>query len=64
MNKVAKIFEYFYLVIAVFFSFEAYNEWSNPGSKAYIFLFFAVIAIFMFFFRRRFRQRVENRTKK
>lgn len=63
MNKIAHLFEYFYLVIAVFFTYEAINNWNNNRDQAYIFIFFVVIAIFMFFFRRRFRRKIENRIK-
>lgn len=63
MNKVARIFEFSYLAIAAFFTYEAINNWNNNRDQAYIFLFFVVIAIFMFFFRRRFRRNVENRMK-
>lgn len=61
LHKITKIFEYFYLVVAVFFIYETYNLWNENRSKAYLFLFFTVIAIFMFFFRRNFRRRVEKR---
>lgn len=63
MNKVVRIFEYFYLVIAIFFTYEAYNQWNENPDRAYIFLFFVVIAIFMFFFRRNFRRKVEKRSQ-
>lgn len=63
MIKIARLFEYFYLVVAVFFTYEAITKWNTERDQAYIFLFFVVIAIFMFFFRRRFRRNVENRMK-
>lgn len=63
-RKIAIIFEYFYLLIAVFFTYEAINNWnSEDNSKSYMFLFFVVIAIFMFFFRRSFRKKVEKRSQ-
>lgn len=61
MNKIARLFEFFYLAIAAFFTYEAISNWNNNRDQAYIFIFFVVIAIFMFFFRRRFRRNVENR---
>jgi len=58
--KFFKYFEYAYLFIAAFFLFEAFRIWNVERSRAYLFLFFVVIAIFMFFFKRRFRQKLEN----
>lgn len=63
MNKITRIFEYLYLAIAVFFTYEAINEWGENRDRAYIFIFFVLIAIFMFFFRRNFRKKVEKRSK-
>lgn len=61
MTKIYKIVEYLYLVMAVFFIYEAFNNWnSNPG-RAYLFLGFVVVSIFMFFFRRNFRKKMEQR---
>lgn len=59
--KFYKYFEYAYLVIAAFFAFEAYNIWAESESRAYLFIFFTVLAIAMFFFKRNFRKRIEQR---
>lgn len=64
MNKVYKIVEYLYLVMAVFFVFETINNWNENPGRAYLFLSFVVISIFMFFFRRNFRKKMEERSKK
>ncbi len=61
MTKIYKIFEYIYLVIAAFFTYETINIWAEDRTKAYLFLFFVVLAIFMFFFRRNFRKKMEKR---
>jgi len=58
--KFFKYFEYAYLFIAAFFLFEAFRIWNEERNRAYLFVFFVVIAIFMFFFKRRFRQKLEN----
>ncbi|CAM4273950.1 LPXTG-motif cell wall-anchored protein [Gillisia hiemivivida] len=58
--KFFKYFEYAYLFIAAFFLFEAFRIWNEERNRAYLFIFFVVIAIFMFFFKRRFRQKLEN----
>ena len=58
--KVFKIFEYAYLVVAAFFAVEAYRIWGESQGRAYVYIAFVVIAIFMFFFKRRFRKKMEQ----
>lgn len=60
MMKFFKYFEYAYLVIAAFFLFETIRLWNLERNRAYLFIFFTVLAIFMFFFKRRFRKRIEK----
>lgn len=63
MNKTWKIFEYGYLVIAIVFIVETVLHWNIDREKAYLMLLFAVVAVFMYFFKRRFRKRIQNRNK-
>lgn len=63
LSKVYRFFEYAYLVIAVFFAYEAINNWSTQRNRAYLFIFFVAVAIFMFFFKRNFRKRIEEQNK-
>ena len=63
INKVYRVVEYLYLAMAVFFAYEAINEWNENPGKAYLFLAFVGISIFMFFFRRNFRKKMEQRKK-
>ena len=63
MQKIWKIFEYGYLIIAIVFVVETVLNWNSDREKAYMLLFFSVLAIFMYFFRKRFRNKVENRNK-
>lgn len=63
MVKFYKFFEYAYLVIALLFAFEAYRIWNEEPNQAYLFLGFVAVAIFMFFFKRRFRKKVEDSQK-
>lgn len=62
INKIYKIVEYIYLVMAVFFAVEAVNNWNENPGRAYLFLAFVVVSIFMFFFRRNFRKKMEKRS--
>ena len=64
MNKTWKIFEYGYLVIAIVFIVETVLHWNIDREKAYLMLLFAVVAIFMYFFKKRFRKRIQNRNKR
>lgn len=64
MNKISKIFEYGYLVIAIVFIVETVLRWNEEREKAYLMLLFAVVAIFMYFFRRKFRNKIQNRNNK
>ena len=63
-SKIYRLFEYFYLIIAIFFSYEAISNWNEDRTRAYLFLFFVAMAIFMFFFRRKFRKKMEERNEK
>lgn len=63
MSKMWKIFEYGYLIIAVVFIVETVLNWNVDRERAYLFLLFGVLAIFMYFFRKRFRARLEKRNK-
>lgn len=63
MTKFYKYFEIFYLVIAAFFIFEAIRIWSVERNRSYLFLGMAAVAVFMYFFKRRFRKRFEDRNR-
>lgn len=63
MTKYFKFFEIAYLIIAIVFAVETVLRWNNDRPKAYIFLFFSVLAVFMYFFRKKYRKRFENQDK-
>ncbi len=60
MAKYFKFFEYAYLVIAIVFIVETILKWNSEPQKAYIFLAFSALAIFMYFFRKKYRKKFEN----
>ncbi len=60
MQNLWKIFEYGYLIIAVVFSADAITSWNTEREHAYLSAGFSVLAVFMYFFRRRFRKRRET----
>ena len=63
MQKLWKIFEYGYLIIAVVFLIDAVLNWNENRERAYLLFLFSVVAIVIYFFRKRFRKKVENRNK-
>ena len=64
MHKtIFKLFEYVYLVMAAFSIYLVWENWTDNRNRAYLFAFFAVVAIFMFFFKRNFRRKMEERNK-
>lgn len=60
MAKYFKFFEIAYLVIAIIFIVETFLKWNSDRNKAYLFLAFGVMAIFMYFFRKKYRKKFEN----
>ena len=60
MQNLWKIFEYGYLVIAVVFSVETILNWNTDRERAYFLAGFSILAVFMYFFRRRFRKKRET----
>ncbi len=61
--KLFRIFEIVYLAIAAISIFEVIANWNIDRTRAYIFVAFAVISIFMFFFRRHYRKKFSQRKK-
>ena len=61
MNFV-KYIPYFYIVFALFFLYDVYLRYTN-NENYIISLVFVAVAIFMFFFRRRFNDKLKNRQK-
>jgi len=62
-NKLYVIFEYLYIAMAIFSVYLVVANWETDRSRAYLFMIFTVVAIFMFFFKRKFRQKMEDRNK-
>jgi hypothetical protein len=61
MIKILRYTEYLYLAVAVISLYKIGQLWGVDRSQAYIFVFFAVVSIAMFFFRRNYRKRFEKR---
>ncbi|MCH3884410.1 hypothetical protein [Tenacibaculum aquimarinum] len=61
MNKLWKIIQYGYLVVAAICLVEGIIRFNSDRNKAYLFLIVAVLVTFMFFVKRRLRQKIEKR---
>jgi hypothetical protein len=63
MIKYLKISGFAYILLALFSLYSSYTRWNSDRDNAYIFLGFGVLLIFMFFFKRNFIKRYEERAK-
>ena len=59
--KYSKIFQYAYLVFAALFIYDAISKYMNKGEIVYTSILLAGLAIFMYFFRDKFRKKYENK---
>ena len=59
--KLYKISEFLYAVIAIISIIEVITLWDIQRDKAYLFIGFAVLSIFMFLFRRKYRKKFNSR---
>ena len=63
MSKFFKYFEYAYLFFALLFLVTGIYEYGDTPQRSYLLFGMALLALFMFFFKRRFRRRFEERNK-
>lgn len=61
--KLFKFFQYAYLFFAVIFIYDAISKYMETGQVEYTSLLLAAAAIFMFFFRKRFNKKFENKDR-
>ncbi len=62
--KLYKISEIVYIIIAAVSIFEAITLWDVRREKAYLFIGFMVLSIFMVLFRRNYRKKFNSRKPK
>ena len=63
MIKILKYTEYLYLAVAIISIYKIVTLWEADQQGTYIFIFFAVVSIAMFIFRRNYRRRFEQRKR-
>jgi hypothetical protein len=61
MIKILKYTEYLYLAVALVSIYKIITLWEVDPSETYLFIFFALVSIGMFIFRRNYRKRFEKR---
>ncbi len=62
-SKLFQFVEYIYIVMAGMSVYMVITKWDTERDQAYLFIFFFVLAVFMFFFRRKFRKKIEQRNQ-
>jgi len=63
MIKYLKISGIAYLLLAVFSLYTSITRWNDDRNNAYIFLGFSVLLVLLFFFKKSFIKRYEQRDK-
>ncbi|MCE2613159.1 hypothetical protein LVD13_09265 [Flavobacteriaceae bacterium D16] len=63
MIKILKYTEYLYLAVAILSIYKIVTLWEVDQQGTYIFIFFAIVSIAMFIFRRNYRRRFEQRKR-
>ncbi|MDC6351220.1 hypothetical protein PP178_06610 [Zeaxanthinibacter sp. PT1] len=61
MIKILRYTEYLYLAVAIVSIYKIFSLWNVDRDGTYIFIFFAVVSVAMFLFRRNYRKKFENR---
>ncbi|MFG6686252.1 hypothetical protein ACGK9U_06705 [Mariniflexile sp. HNIBRBA6329] len=59
--KYSKIFQYAYLVFAVLFIYDGIAKLNDGTNSAYVSFGLAALAVFMYFFRRKFAKKYDNK---
>ena len=62
--KLLKVFQYVYIIFGALFLWDAITNWSVDRNRSYMALLFTALAVFMFFFRKRFGKKFEDHNKK
>ncbi len=63
MIKILRFTEYLYLIVALISIYKIGELWETDRQGTYIFIFFAVVSLGMFIFRRNYRKRFEKRKR-
>ena len=61
MIKYLKISNILYILLAIFAVYTSISRWDTDRNSAYIFLGFSVLLVFLYFFKRNYIKRYEQR---
>ena len=61
MNKFWSIIQYGYLIVGIVFFGEGVSKWNSSKQEAFIMFGFSIFIILIFFFKRKFRRKIEER---
>jgi len=64
MIKYLRFIEIGYLVVSIVLAYETFANWTTHREKAYLYLAFSAAAVFMYFFKKRFRKKTEARNNR
>ncbi|WP_034062358.1 hypothetical protein [Lacinutrix jangbogonensis] len=62
--KYLKFSQYIYIIAGLYFLYDCIATWNADRSHAYLSLFLFALATFMFFFRRHFHKKYDDRNNK
>lgn len=62
--KYLKYTPFLYLILGAVFIYDGFAKWNDAAATPMVSLFIGTLAIFMFFFRRRFAKKLEDRNNK
>jgi hypothetical protein len=62
--KYLKYTPYLYLLLGAAFFYDAVTKWNDPAATPKISLLIGGLAVFMFFFRRKFAKKMQDRNTK
>jgi len=64
MDKLWSIIQYGYLVVGAVFFIEGILKWNSNREEAFIMFGFGIFITLIFFFKRKFRKKIEERKNK
>lgn len=62
MNKLWKFLQYGYLIVAFIILLDLLINWEENKERMYIYIGVSLLLIFLFFFKRWFRLKIQKRT--
>ena len=63
MNKLWKVIQFGYIIVAIILVIESIITWNSDRPKAYFYIVFAFLFVILFYFKRHFRKKIEARNQ-